>query len=264
MRLKLLQISGIIRYEFRMMWRGRALLVIILALVVMNGLTALMMRSNSDVIPVEVILNHSAMAWITVGVTLAFLLPVVISDTIPKDHQIGVRELLDTLPMTRGVYLLGKLLGVYAAVLFGLLITMLITGAIDFFMFGEIVFSDFLGIWLIGVVAMAVLSGGLGVLLPATQPNRRRAVVLVIVVLVLSFVFNERSFQQGTLEAYLNPIRPPILMRYLSGMGGTFASGTVTQFKQDDVWLSIGAGLVELGVIGAAVWGWLRWRETRA
>ncbi|MCB9451576.1 MAG: ABC-2 transporter permease [Anaerolineaceae bacterium] len=263
MHLKLAQIAGIVRYEFRLHWRGRALLVITLALLVMNGITALVMSQSSDAMPDGLVLNHSAMSWATVGVTLAFLLPVVIADTIPKDRQLAVRELLDTLPMTQGAYLLGKLLGVYLAVLSGLAVVMVVTGGIDLALFGEVNLPSFAEIWLVGVVSMTILSGGLGVLLPATQPNRRRAVVLVIVVLVLTTLIGGRSFQAGTIESYLNPIHPPIIMYYLTGAAGTFGGAAVSEFTRGDVWLSIGAGLVEVVMVGVAVWMWSRWRENR-
>ncbi|MCB9455084.1 MAG: ABC-2 transporter permease [Anaerolineaceae bacterium] len=263
MQLKLLQIAAMIRYEFRLHWRGRALLVIILALLVMNGVTALVMSQSGDSMPAGLVINHSAMAWATVGVTLAFLLPIIVSDTIPKDRQLGVRELLDTLPMTRAVYLLGKVLGVYAAVLLGLLVVMLITGVLDLLLFGEVNLSRFLEIWLIGAMAMVILNGGLGVLLPASQPNRRRAVVLVIAVLILSFALSGTGFESGSIDTYFNPVRPPIIMYYLTGVAGTFGGAAVSQFTRGDVWLSIGVGLAELIAVGLAVWGWSRWREAQ-
>ncbi len=264
MKLKLMQITHIARYEVQLHWRGRALLVMMLAILVMNGITALVMSQSSDSMPPGLVINHSAMAWATIGVTLAFLLPVIISDTVPKDRQFGVRELLDTLPVSRGVVLLGKLLGVYAAVLSGLAVIMLITGALDLLLFGEVNVSSFLEIWLVGTTGMVILNGGLGVLLPATQPNRRRAVVLVIAVLILSFALSGSGFESGSMDTYFNPIRPSIIMYYLTGVAGTFGGSAVSQFTREDVWLSIGAGLVELVVIGLAVWGWSRWHESRA
>ncbi|MCB9451577.1 MAG: ABC transporter permease [Anaerolineaceae bacterium] len=263
MRLKLIQIVHIARYEMQMHWRGRALRVIMLAVLAMNGLNGVVVRDYAVLTSFNVTASIDALVWTTLGVTFAFLLPIMISDAIPKDRQQGVRELIDSLPVTRSVYLLGKLLGVYVVVFLMLTFTMLVIGIFYRLMLGEFPLRPYLEVWTVGAGALVILNGGLGVLLPATQPNRRRAGVLMVVVLILGFALAGRGFEGDSILTYLNPIRPPLMMYYLTGFAGDKGADLVTQFTREDVWLSNGVGLIELVIVGVAVWAWSRWRESR-
>ncbi|MCB9451575.1 MAG: ABC transporter permease [Anaerolineaceae bacterium] len=256
MNLKLAQIAGIVRYEFRLHWRGRILFVIMLAILVLSGVGYVMILGNAD-LPSPGLITSALLI-----IMLIFLLPVVVSDTIPKDRQLGVRELLDALPVTQGVYLLGKLLGGYG-VTFSVLGLIVLPLGIFYGLSPETVsFPPYLEIWFAGAVALVIMNTGLGVLLPTAQPNRRRAIILMVAVLALSVVLSGRSFQGDNITTFLNPTRLPLIMYYLGDVAHA-GSMEVTRFKPVDVWLSIGVGLIEIVIVGVAVWAWPRWRENR-
>src|SRR5262245_10313066 len=126
--MRLIQLYGLTVYEFRMHWRRRALLIISLALLLMLVVSMLIlgdsMRQANGIDPE--LFRRVATAtvlfstWAPFGSSLAVVLPIMVADTIPLDRQYGVGELLDSFPLPYWVYLTGKLLGVWAAVLAGL------------------------------------------------------------------------------------------------------------------------------------------------
>ncbi len=116
------QLRGIAYYEFRMLWRERAQIVITLVLLLMvlipsliasnevNGVSAtdLVRFSGTDYNVTQVIVM---IMWGPVGVSMALLVPIFLADMIPKDRQIGVRELLDATPLPRGSVSAGQAAG---------------------------------------------------------------------------------------------------------------------------------------------------------
>lgn len=262
MNTALAQLGKMTYYEFRMHWRGRALLVIVLALAVMNLFSIWIFSSN--MLPIELDATYAAVGLISapLTLTLAILLPVIVSDTIPKDKQFGVRELLDTLPMPRWVYLGGKVLGMWAGVLFGLLIVMIVNAIFYQFTIGMLNLRVYVEMWLVCGLALLVINGSLGVLLPVGQPNRRRAVILMIALFVLPLGFAGQLFDTASVLAYINPIRPAVVLYYIGSMGEN-VSGGANIFTSRDVVLTIGIGVIQLGLIAAAAWGWMRWKDNQ-
>lgn len=260
MRLQLAQMTGIARYEMKMLWRGRPFRVILLALLVINVVTALEVKERRSHYSVDVItwVSVDSIVWSNISMVLAFALPVILADIIPKDRQFGVCELLDTLPVTRGAYLLGKLLGVYRSLFTGLIALMIVIGVSYHFALANISWSGYLEMWCVGAGGLAIMNGGLGVLLPAAQPTRRRAIVLMIIVLVPFYLAG--GDLSRSVVTYLSPARLPFLMYHLIGLGGTFSR---SRFTFDDVLLSFLVGVLELIIIGVVVWAWPRWRENR-
>ncbi len=263
MNTSLVQLGKMTYYEFRMHWRGRALLVVMLAIAVMNIFSIWIFSSNT--LPIELDMTYAAVGLISapLTLTLAVLLPIIISDTIPKDQQYGVRELLDTLPVPHWVYLGGKLLGMWAGVLLGLFAVMVVNGIFYHFTIGALDLRLYIEMWLVAGAALLVINGSLGVLIPVGQPSRRRAVILMVALFVLPFAFAGQIFDTASLLAYINPIRPAIVLYYIANMGEQ-VSGNLTAFTSNDVLLTIIAGLIELTLVGVLAWGWLRWKENRA
>jgi hypothetical protein len=263
MNTSLVQLGKMTYYEFRMHWRGRALLIVTLSVAVMNLFSIWIFSAN--MLPVELDATYAAVGLISapLTMTLAILLPIIISDTIPKDQQYGVRELLDTLPVPHWVYLGGKLLGMWAGVLLSLFAVMVVNGIFYHFTIGALNLGLYIEMWLIAGVALLIINGSLGVLTPIGQPNRRRAVILMVALFVLSFAFAGQIFETASLLAYINPMRPAIVLYYIANMGEQ-VSGSLTAFTSSDVLLTIVAGLIELVLVGALAWGWLKWRDHRA
>jgi ABC-type transport system involved in multi-copper enzyme maturation permease subunit len=262
MNTQLAQLGKMTYYEFRMHWRGRALLVLTLAIAVLNLFSIWIFSAN--MLPIELDATYAAAGLISapLSVTIALLLPIIVSDTIPKDQQYGVRELLDTLPVPRWVYLGGKMLGMWAGVLLGLLIAMIANGIFYQFTLGNLNLRVYLEMWLVAGVALLVINGSLGVLIPVGQPNRRRAVILMVALFVVLFASIGQVFDTESLLAYINPFRPAIVMYYIGSMGENVAGG-VSIFSSRDVLVTIIVGLFQLVLVAALAWGWLRWKENR-
>lgn len=257
MNLQIAQISRVAYYEFRMHWRERSLLVVMLAIGVMNVISILLMASNAIPLGIDMHRAIAALLAAPISVALSILLPIIVSGTIPKDEQWGVRELFDTLPMSPGVYLAGKVLGLWAGVLVGLLVLAVVVGVLYRAIVGSFDLLLYIEMWLLVGVSLVVLNGTLGVLVPAGQPNRRRAVVLMVVVFTLPFLLLQGSFDTSSLLAYVNPIRFAIVMHYSTALNNSM---TIPVDATRDLIATLVAGVAELVLVAALVWGWMRWK----
>lgn len=115
---------------------------------------------------------------------LAAVMPVLLADAVPIDEQLQMTEMLRSLPIPAWAYLLGKVLGVWlvigisvggAALLLGLIYAL--NGVYD-----PIPLLDLV---LISGGFLLISSGGLCVLIGATQSTRLRAALLVLVIVVV-------------------------------------------------------------------------------
>lgn len=258
MQEQLANFGAIVRYEFRMLWRGRALKVIFLALVLQNIAAVLITVASAEVETTAGIMEIedvfasfgdviTFIVWAPTSVTLALLLPLVVADTIPRDRQLGVRELLDTTPLSVGVYLIGKAAGVWLAVMVGAGVSLLIAALMAVWQFGLFDLSSYVQMYVIGVGSMVVINNGLAVLIAATQPNRRRA-ILVVFVLVAGLFFAV-AMQSGPVAYAFSPLREPIF-EYFLWMDVTEAA----------LYGSIAVGLAQVVAVWLGMWAWLRWQ----
>lgn len=260
----LAQLAGVTRYEFLLVWRGKIMLVMVVMLLVMGvifggimneGVQYARMTAGVEVFPLEIKADMSrtfaSMVWGPLCITLAGVLPILASDMIPKDRQYRVYPLLESTPLPTGVYLLGKLFGLWLSALSGLLVVMVGVGIIFWRLLDGFDLRPYLEIWGIGAVSLLILNGGLAVLLPCGLSNRRAALIL------MAAVMGGALFLGGEgVWVYLNPIRAPIVMHYFTG----FIPGRpelISHFTGRDVFLSAAAGAAELAVFGVLAWGWL-------
>jgi ABC-type transport system involved in multi-copper enzyme maturation permease subunit len=217
------QLRGMVIYEFKMHWRRRALLIVTLAITVMLLFTMVILgdilRESNSVDPELARRAISATivfsTWAPIGVSLALILPIMVADTIPLDTQYRVRNTLDSLPLSRPVYVAGKLLGVWAAVLAGMFAIMVASGVGWWLLGGPYDVVVYVQMWVVGVAWIAILNSGLGVLIGAGQPNRRRAILVVIFFLVLVVSVFSRSMQGDDFMGIISPMRGAILSYYL-------------------------------------------------
>ncbi len=279
MHVTISQLSGIVAYEFRMHWRRRSLLVVTLAMtlitVVLAVVTAGEMGQDSmrqlvsqldqeqgahgiDVLTFTILFA----TWAPVGGALAFVLPVLVADTIPLDEQLRTRELLDSLPLAIGVYLAGKVAGVFMAAMTGIVFAAGAT-AISWWVFvGPYDLVSYLQMWLLGSGALIALNGSLAVLLAAGQPTRRRAALLIIMIWGVGVVaLGSVLAGDSNLVAYLSPMRAPIIMRYTRFDA---YSSTPVPFLSADTAQALAIGLIEVIIAALVVWSWMRRRAQRA
>ncbi len=258
--MKLYQVRAMALNEFRMHWRGRGLVVLVLAILVLNIFGTLLYQSNADLMPgdtVSISTQVLALSWITISVTLIFILPVILSDTIPKDTQMGTGELLHALPLSNSTYLLGKLVGVWVSTLVGLFVVMGITAVLWLVLIQQVNWRLLLEICLLGMTALVLINGSLGVLVTVSQPTRRRAVLLAIgLFFALPIVLGIGN--SVSVFYYFNPARLPIIMYY------SYSPAPQPQYTFNGVLLSIGSGVLEVIVVWLGAWWYLRNREERA
>ena len=279
MRLAVSQLSGIIVYEFRMHWRRRSLLVITLTMTVITAALALVTASEVGQGSVRQLIDRLVQeqgvrgaevltftilfaTWAPVGAALAFVLPILVADTIPLDQQLGTRELLDSLPLSIGVYLIGKTAGVFVAAIAGIVFALAVTAVSWRLAVGPYDLISYLQMWLLGGGTLVALNGTLAALLAAGQPTRRRAVVLVILVWGLAMVTVGGALTgDGGVASYLSPVRGPIIMRYTRFDA---YSSTPVMFFSADMAQGLAIGLIEVALVAIVVWAWMRRRAQRA
>lgn len=275
MKMKLAQLGAIVRYEAWMQWRRRGLLVSIVGLTVVMLGTGLMVKSSfraSDQGVNADLARQMAASGITLVGPMAFVvltltLPPVLADVIPKDRYIGVRELLDSLPLSPGVYLAGKVLGVFASVMSGLAGVALLVGVVWWLLFGPFALRVYVEMWIAGVGPLAFFISGMSALLPSGQPTRRRAAsvgvaftaycFLTIAVTDASGLGMPRS---GTWWSIINPAAwLEVLLDNILQHKGT---SLLVAFPQQ-VPRMIAAAVLQVVVVWLIVWVWLYWREGR-
>ncbi|MEQ8674278.1 MAG: hypothetical protein RLP44_11085 [Aggregatilineales bacterium] len=260
------QIWGMAKYEFKMHWRRRALLVLTLSMILIlvapiflsGDLTNL---TNVDGVSEENVekalsLSVAIVTWFPLSSVLIFILPVALADTIPLDKQYNVDELLRTTPLTPAVYLWGKLIGTWLATLSSVFIVMIIATIAWISQVGKFDYVLYAEIWLVNAFSITILNGSLGVLLAVGQPNRRRAIVVVIgLFALLVFVL---GFDFGEYWNLASPARMPMLTYFIPIEG---QEELITTVFNRQVMLSILMGFVELLIIWLAAWGWLKYQD---
>lgn len=209
------QLGGIVRAEIKLHWRRRGLLVLLLGLAVVMVGTAIIQRkmlagewatswpSERRWTSTNTIMVLGPVAW----VILAVLLPPVLAETVPRDRQLGVRELLDSLPPGRLTLLAGKLLGAWASVVLGLAAFGLLLGLAWLPILGGFDLRLYLDLWLVGLLPLALYMAAMSVLLAAGQPTRRRATLIgiLLVALIIFTISMPRVDSQGLAGILLVP-----------------------------------------------------------
>lgn len=286
MNRRLLQVSGLIRYELRMQWRRRALFIIALGIAL--GLLAggLQRRASTrdwqayffkETLPPEL---APVQATFDIGVSVEIMLwflilgvPFIVAETIPLDVQYGVREMLDALPVSRGTYLTGKLLGVWAGISMVLMISGALYGLTGYFLHGPYEPEVYVSVWAIAIWPVALFTSGMGLLLAAGQPTRRRAIAVGSLFVAVCFFRAMGTFRSVFLslqKSYLLQFGPDILMIQEVGDGGFSIRSSLNlgpafdpAVQPERLPLTLAVLGLLLGLTWLLAWAWLRWKEGR-
>lgn len=117
--------------------------------------------------------------WMPFPLLAFLLLPMLAAPTLPADHQFGVAELMRSTPVSGGIYLAGKVLGVIATVLLTAVAGLLLYSAVTLVMYRifpltkivlELTLLDGLPV-VVGVSTLGVLIG---------TPLRRRGIASIM------------------------------------------------------------------------------------
>ena len=268
MKMQVAQLGAIVKYEFRMHWRRRTLLVMMVGMVGPAILFSLFGREAlvewvglpSGLIDLQRIVI--SLTWTPVYAVALMAIPPLVADAIPKDRQSGVSELLGSVPLSTGVYLFGKVFGLWASALAGLAVVIPLAGAAFRISLGNYDLGVYLQMWAFAALPLILVNTGLAALMAAGMPNRRWAILTGIAFAmfnILMLITIELPESNNTLWASLNPARPAPLF-YYSLFGGESPLGGVTVSLADVGWAGVG-GLTELVVVGAIAWLWLRRKE---
>ena len=282
-RSSLTQLGAMLRYEFLLQWRRPTLLALVGGLIAVPILGAFLSRGQFsgydaaiaagglllEQVRAQITASMLTAVWLGVSMTLLLLLPIVTADAIPRDRQIGVRELLDSLPITPEIYLAGKLLSLWVSLLAGLGLAALAAGITWRWIVGPFNLGIYAEMWLLGAVPLALINSALSVLLAAGQPTNRRAIFVGVGFAIFCLLALLAGFlTHGTLLYHLNPARPAIELYYFVAWPGAEAGASKdllgiiqamrTITSRQDVLLSIAAGVAEAGLVWLAVLQWMR------
>ena len=190
------QLWAIIRYEILMSWRRGVLRVILIILVLLVPLFyAIGPFPRDAVADIELLWPENAI-WLRTAYAIAvttlvlvlplLLVPIMLSEIIPLDRQNQTAELFALLPLTSGVYLAGKVLAFWLALLAGLSVVALGTVLFVTQLGGQVRAGPIVGYWLYGMVPLTAFSTQMGVMLAAGASSRRQALLPGIAAAVLS------------------------------------------------------------------------------
>ena len=277
----MMKLSTMVRYEVLMAWRRRSLPILwILLLAGVIGFALLVNNVNRESPVMDQAIQASAsdanaLPW-TQGVdlvvamhTLALInvliagmvfymvgVTLLLGEVIPLDRQFKVRELLDTLPISRAMYLGGKVLSAWAGLLLGIVAIGVICALALRLIFGAYDVRVFVVLWVSLLVPQTLIAALLSVLCASFVSSRRSAVLIGLLVvpfvLILAFTTVVAFAGAGAL------IEPIYSLGILLKPGEATNSEIVNRMVDT---------LIHFVVIGAAVWtvvwGWGRVREMR-
>ncbi len=286
MTLTICQLGAMIRYEMILVWRRRGLLIITLAILAITTLVLVSSKSQmengrqqlvqagltAEDVREKTTLGLLPTYWGVLFTILLITLPIVLVDTIPIDRQTGVRELLDTMPLSNATYLTGKLLGVWAAALSAIVVVMFGSGLVWWLVLGPFEISYYLEVWLVGGIPGALINAGMIIFLVIGQAGRRPALLIGIVFSIVMLILLGRSL---TLTAgsnallYLNPAHPILFLYYLVGRWAGATSVYADHLPPEligspsQVALTLLVSIAEVAALWGIAWLWLRFREHR-
>jgi len=117
--------------------------------------------------------------------------------------------------------------------------------------FGPFDVLSHLEAWLVGGVSMIIINVGLTILLCASQPDVRRAILITVIFFVLLpgvIGFNPR----GNLWDSFNPIRPGIFFYYANLVDTAQETTPILSVE-----MTIITGLAQLGLAWLVAWNWI-------
>jgi len=255
-------IGTIARFEFIMHWRRRGMRVLAITMLVITSAGILIVQSapqtmfgnllamNDSAFSINMVMSF--MTFPTLFCLIAFVFPVIASESIPIDRQLKTVELVSSLPVTYAEYLAGKVLGFVLSGLVALISGVVITGIAWWVAFGNYDIPSYIELWLIcGVILL--INGGLAILIGGTQPNRIRAASLIICALILSALL----LRGGTAGGAFDFARVSILMFYINHpTGEAFA-----RMLAPEVSVALAVGAAELIAVFGILSVWRRRSE---
>lgn len=267
------QMLAIAWFDTKMQWRRRGMRVLALTIALGIGAFAFLggdslrqgvpLLTTNEFMPQDQVLMTNALSLVMAlaaiaNVMMLFIAPLLVADSVPLDTQQGMMETLNSLPVTSATYLIGKTLGVCLALSLALLSGSAGAMLIWWLRMGMFNLLPVFDAILTVTLPLTIITVGLATLIGATQPSRRRAILLVIFALVLpSFV--PPTILNGSFLEVLLPARLSLFIHTVSNPLAQMAQLTpnfilAPQWNYAVVQRSLLIGFLQLLVMGVVVW----------
>jgi ABC-type transport system involved in multi-copper enzyme maturation permease subunit len=270
MTTQLSQILGIMRYEMRLQWARRSLLIVGVFFAIITMLFLILITQSADpsqmsrkAVTFSLIFSVSPVCLLLMQLSL----PPIVAESIAKDQQFGMNELRDSLPITSGLYLAGKMLGIVAIVMVMMLAIAVFLMIVSLFVLGPLDVGVYLRIWLLGIIPSGLALSMISVLIASRQPNRKRATMvgsLVTVYCLLSLPFSANPDHNWLYAALPSAWTWAVLKMVFdyADLAADNPLSTLAQIPDKFLWQTAVATAVQVLVVWLIVWGWWRYRNS--
>ncbi len=279
-KLALLQLSGMVRYEFRRNWRrkGLPMMMLVWLVAVVSGTTLFtgptffqpspeLVAGSALIRKVSITLDIMIAGGGISAVFATFTLSIVAAEIIPIDRQLGVMEWFDTLPLGPALYLTGKLLGIWTAVFSGILGIGTLSGIAFWVLIGPYDLIAYGRLWLVALTAIALYMSGLSLLLTSWLHSRRWALFIGLGVAIVGYIYSLPGFLQFFATIYTD-----FFVKYVATMRAEACQIDPESCGQPLLtpqlfpeFMEINQRLWQLailfGITAVLAWGWQKWRE---
>ena len=215
--LTIVQLGGMIRYEFIRNWRRKGLPMMMLIWLVSVVWGATLFTGPTFFQPGAELTAGSALIR-KVGVTLniliasggissifaIFTLSILAAEIMPIDRQLGVMEWFNTLPLGPALYLTGKLLGLWTAIISGLLTIGILSGIGHYFFNGPFDLRAFARLWIGSLMLISLYISGLSALGTSWFGSRRWAVFVGMGLAIVGYIYLMPGVLQAMSDVYTN------------------------------------------------------------
>jgi ABC-type transport system involved in multi-copper enzyme maturation permease subunit len=198
--INLAQIGAVAHTEFRFcLRRGGPIIGVVAAGFILTAGTLFLGVPNAEGLTPSAATQAGAqalaMAWPAFEWLALGLLPIVAAPAIPSDRQFGVFELLHSLPLTGGTYLIGKVLGTVAAVLGTGLLSLIVHLILHAIMVGSPQIDLYLKLTFSSGLPILLWATTAGILVSAGLQTRRSAILAgVLTGMAGLFIWNISSW----------------------------------------------------------------------
>lgn len=288
------KIGAIARYEILMAWRRRSLPILwFLLFVGVVGFSLLWMNATngfgmslSEILArqaglPEYMVNTIPMISILFGGTLIFSvgISVMLTEVMPLDRQFKVYELLNALPVTRSIYLGGKVLGAWGGLIIGWALVGVVSAACLYLIFGAYDLRVVALLWVIALLPITLTSAAISVLVGSLVSSRRLALLfglaaLPVVIILIASAMTSIFSVGGVIEPlYIfgatgqQPVSASVIRSPDGKIIGWITDATVPQTSAATIITNVLGSLLLYAAVVAClwtlVWAWMRLREAR-
>lgn len=242
-------VLGIARYERKMYWRRLGLRVLALTMALLLIMPIIFSQDEAS----KQALNESVLliTFPLLFTIFVFIAPVVNSDSLPLDQHYHTDELLRSTSMRFWHYALGKLFGLYSAMLSMAIPMMFAYMAVWALVQVQYDIGEYFLLWLMCLLLMFI-NGGVALLISGTQPNRIRSALLIVILWSLSFALIAATYENAHWWNYLDITHMAVITEMMFRNPMNVGEWLTSQASL----LTWGFGVVQLGLSALVLYVW--------